>query len=1401
MHCNGNIYYNIVNNEVVITDCDDNANGTIIIPETIDEYKVTSISHQAFYGNKFSNIIIPNTINSIGTEAFKGCQNLKEITLPDSLNSIGQEAFSWCENLNSIDISIQNNCFSSLDGVLYDKDKTAIIRYPQNKSDSKFTLPNTVLEIMPAAFSYSYNLKEINLSKNLKIIGDSAFYSCGLSSIIIPDSVEQIGENTFRNCNSLKSVKLSKDLKSIASGLCMDCGSLISVEFGDKVKLIGNSAFRNCKSIKTISIPTGATKIYYGAFDGCTNLIQLFIPKSIETIENYAFSNCIHLSEIYYSGNENQWSEISIGSYGNDLTNVNIHYNIDYSNFLNINLGDYIQMGTYYGQPILWRCVSFEKISGYDANGSPIIDSTDTRTTYMDGYLPLMLSDKILCLKAFDAAGNNTSGSHGRGYFHRTQGYFRQQHGSNYWSDSNIRCWLNSTASPGNVVWSCGNPPDEAHVADGYNEYDSESGFLTNFTPSERSTMKTVAQKSLLDGYEYSNSSNIKNSDYHRYSQAIKDVVQNYDTAFSEQVTDTVFFPDVKQINSFYNNGNILGYDYYIGKPTAECVSHSEYISSELNTTKNWSYYLRSSYCDGYFSYYVREINPDGFVDCWGPFDGNCGIRPAFFLDSTAKFVSGAGTAENPYTVTDKAEINDNKISYRSDLLSNATIELNYSDSYFLGEKGYTYNLDLARASLALELSAFTPKEGDSNANIKKAYEYIGTDWETYVNYDKSLMNGEDKAAYSLATKTLSDGSTLIMVVLRGGGYGAEWRSNFHIGSGDFHNGFKTPADDVYATLTALISNANIDTETAKIWITGYSRGAAIANLVSGMINNNRLIKPENLYSYLFAVPSGVKVDNQNAKAPVHSNIFNMILPYDIVPKVAMSEWGYGRYGVDMYVKNRNSLSWNKNEKYFYNMVGEKYSVGKAQTTSGNVAIKALTNLVESKETFLSTYEIFIMDMVEGIMCHKSHLSEFVELKYSTNSRYKNAVMFAYQECYFLVENDLTKNLLIKLKVSDDVIWQYVYPICVSAYVNNVQDRLDYILKNNVYLTDLLDIILNCKTIGTVADAHNPEYYISWLFGYDDPKDIFEKAIYKAITVACPVDVSVYDKDDNLVLSVVHHEIETALIPAEVSGDSVKMFIDSDENIEDYRIEIAAYEGGDVTYSISEYEDYTEIRKVNYFDIDVAEGDVLYGNIPTENNCAAEEYDLTLNDEIINRDEVLSGADLGILEINVEVTGDGTAYGMDGVTSGELVVLNAYPMENAEFLGWYDENDNLLSSNEDYTFVATESASLNARFTEQPLKVKINDMPKIENGILSFDADVLSSGQNEADIYTAFYDSNSVLLQIKKQRLTSGETEHNVSYNLDTTEYHSTPISAKIFLWNDMEPLTGLHEFSIINLE
>lgn len=232
---------------------------------------------------------------------------------------------------------------------------------------------------------------------------------------------------------------------------------------------------------------------------------------------------------------------------------------------MNISIGQYVQMGTYYGEPILWRCVDI------DENG------------------PLMLSDKILCIKAFDAetSENSQTGSHSR-----ASG--RSSWGSNYWGDSNMRSWLNSTLGAGNVKWLCGNPPVAEELWNGYNAYDSEAGFLSNFTQSERNAMKSVSQKSLLSYPEIDAGMATTGTQKHEYNYKISNVVSNYDNAYAEYITDKMFLMDVKQVNAVYNNSGILGEDYYIGEPTAQCVANSEYKSSYLSTGEKWYYWLRS---------------------------------------------------------------------------------------------------------------------------------------------------------------------------------------------------------------------------------------------------------------------------------------------------------------------------------------------------------------------------------------------------------------------------------------------------------------------------------------------------------------------------------------------------------------------------------------------------------------------------------------------------------------------------------------------------------------------------------------------------------------------------------------------------------------------------------------
>ena len=280
---------------------------------------------------------------------------------------------------------------------------------------------------------------------------------------------------------------------------------------------------------------------------------------------------------------------------------------------MSVNVGDYVQMGTYYGKPILWRCVDTDK------NG------------------PLMLSDKILCLKAWDAWGSGEKGSHKREY---EGGAWRKTWGSNYWPDSNIHDWLNSNS--GRVTWSCGNPPDNEHL-----KYDNENGFLTNFTDNEINSMLVTEQKSLLDSWEYGQSDEDINS--HVYNYSINDVVQNYDTAYGEKVNDRVFLLDVNQIYNVYSN---LG-DYYMAYPSQECIDNSEYKDTYLNTKNRWCYWLRSpkSSLSGAC---VRFVSDNGYVYNGNASNNTIGIRPAFYLNSEyASVRSGNGTENEPYILND----------------------------------------------------------------------------------------------------------------------------------------------------------------------------------------------------------------------------------------------------------------------------------------------------------------------------------------------------------------------------------------------------------------------------------------------------------------------------------------------------------------------------------------------------------------------------------------------------------------------------------------------------------------------------------------------------------------------------------------------------------------------------
>lgn len=298
-----------------------------------------------------------------------------------------------------------------------------------------------------------------------------------------------------------------------------------------------------------------------------------------------------------------------------------------------ISLGDYVQMGTYdtdgdgTAEPVLWRCVAFEKIKGYDDNGSPITDSTQTSQTYQDGYLPLMLADRIVCKKGFDAGGESLESSHGRGDGRR------KTQGSNYWGDSNLRDWLNSSGEAGHIVWSCGNAPT----------YAGEAGFLTNFTAAEKAAIQAVVQKTTLTKADI-DLENKTGSELYEPEQIIADVVKNYSDTYSQWFTDTIFLMDTHQLYNVYVNDAALGGEsyYYIDDPSGYLLRTPFYYTGAPAS------YL---YQNLMVIAYIDIENGTPILDATMPFNDGRGVRPAFYLNAKAECVGGDGTREKPYTV------------------------------------------------------------------------------------------------------------------------------------------------------------------------------------------------------------------------------------------------------------------------------------------------------------------------------------------------------------------------------------------------------------------------------------------------------------------------------------------------------------------------------------------------------------------------------------------------------------------------------------------------------------------------------------------------------------------------------------------------------------------------------
>lgn len=245
-----------------------------------------------------SSVTIPETVTSIEKNAFLYCINITAITIPGSVTSIGDSAFSGCTALENINVDSENQVYSSVDGILYDKSVSTLLFCPVGKISA--TIPNTVTSIAPGAFSNCKLLSSLNIPDSVESIGESAFYNCtGLTSLTIPDSVTSIERSAFRRCSALTSLIIPDSVTSIGGNAFEHCTGLTSLIIPNSVTFIGDGAFMYCTGLTSLIIPNSVTSIEGFTFAYCSGLKSLTIPNSVTYIGTGAFHYCTALESIY----------------------------------------------------------------------------------------------------------------------------------------------------------------------------------------------------------------------------------------------------------------------------------------------------------------------------------------------------------------------------------------------------------------------------------------------------------------------------------------------------------------------------------------------------------------------------------------------------------------------------------------------------------------------------------------------------------------------------------------------------------------------------------------------------------------------------------------------------------------------------------------------------------------------------------------------------------------------------------------------------------------------------------------------------------------------------------------------------------------------------------------------